>query len=196
MENKRVSDSESTDIILNAIDRLDTQKVDSLKKMLQFQLIKQAELEAELNRFLEKKGPNNSRVQKIQSRMVYNKGLFEALDLQIKLASSKTENLNPDAWRIQGIVFDTNKTLLPDLKVFIAIEKGKSYKDQLFSVTNNQGFYSITVEGEMVEKLRQTKIFLQVSDKKKNVIHTENKPLMPTRGIIDFEDILIPKYGG
>ncbi|MEO6671558.1 MAG: hypothetical protein ABIN36_18890 [Ferruginibacter sp.] len=195
MQKTSLSTEQTLKYTNDTISDIDEKKIEALEMGKVFQLLKHNHLKAELMRLTAKKGDKDIIVQKMEARIACNEIMFPALDLQMAIMKKGNDSYDPDTWRIQGFVFSANERPLK-LIVSLVSQKEQTTKIHLSSNTDDLGFFSITVEKQMIAKLKSLKLFLQVSDNKKNIIHKVDKTLLPAGGTIDIEDILIPADHG
>jgi hypothetical protein len=190
----KISDKQALDGVADGITQLDDQRLAELKNEKQLQEIKNEVINREAKRLAAKHGDNHPRVQKLQLRSNYNQSMFTGLDKEIEKASSKKEPLPVNAWRLNGKVIDKKEQPVPEITVFLADEDKNPIREVENSITDKTGYYSLTINEELIDRAQKEKWYLTAANKKQ-VLYHELNTFVPTRGIIDYQDILLGDEG-
>ena len=189
MARDNITDQEALDQIAESITQLDDQRLTELKNLKQLQEIKNEVINREAARLAAKHGKDHPRVQKLQLRSNYNASMFTGLDREIEKASSKTEPLPLNAWRLNGKVIDEKEQPVPDITVFFADENKNWIQELGNSCSDQTGYYSLTIKEELIDRAQKEKLYLSASNKDKQVLYFKLNTLVATRGIVDYQDI-------
>jgi hypothetical protein len=189
MKRTNITDKQALDQVADGITQLDDQRLAELKNEKQLQEIKDEVINREAKRLAEKHGDNHPRVQKLQLRSNYNQSMFAGLDKEIEKAAVKKEPLPANAWRLNGKVIDKKEQPLPGITVFFADENKNPIREVESAVSDETGYYSITINEELIDRAQKEKWYLEAANKKQVLYHAPNM-FVPTRGIIDYQDIL------
>jgi hypothetical protein len=195
MAKDRIADTKALDQIANGITKLDEQRLTELNNLKQLQEIKHEVINREAKRLAAKYGSDHPRVQKLEGRSNYNLSMFPALDREIDKASSKTEPLPLNAWRLHGKVIGEKQQPMPEITVFFADANKNWIREFGDSCSDQTGYYSLTIKEELIERAQKEKLYLSASNKNKEVVYHELNKDTPTKGIIDYRDICLAKGG-
>lgn len=191
-----ISDKQALDRAAESLTQLDDQRLAELKNEKQLQEIKNEVINREAERLAAKHGKDHPRVQKLQSRSNYNQAMFTGLDNEIEKAAAKTEPLPVNAWRLNGKVIDKKEQPVSDITVFFADEKGTWIRALGNSTSDKTGYYALTINEELIELAQKEKLYLTASDKNNKVLYHKLNTFVPTKGIIDYQDIILGEEGG
>jgi hypothetical protein len=194
MKRTNITDKQALEQLADGINQLDDQRLAELKNEKQLQEIKNEVINREAKRLAAKHGDNHPRVQKLQLRSNYNQSMFTGLDKEIEKASAKKEPLPANAWRLNGIVIDKKEQPVPGITVFFADENKNPIREVGNSVSDETGYYSLTINEELIDRAQKEKWYLAAANKKQVLYHALNT-FVPTRGIIDYQDILLGDEG-
>ncbi|MBK8488073.1 MAG: carboxypeptidase regulatory-like domain-containing protein [Bacteroidetes bacterium] len=189
MKSTKRNDKEISGDVIQLISQLDEQRLVELNNLEQVQKIKNEVLILEQKRLINKYGKDSPRIQKISSRLAYNKSMFVALDIEKQRASIETEPLPNNAWRIHGRVFDQKNNPVNGITIFLTDEKQNWIRELGNVCTSETGYYSITVDDKLIDSLKGTALYISVSDKNQQIIYRDKKSFIATKGLIDYRDI-------
>ena len=199
MKRRSPNDNDQISLILETQEQLDSQSSESLEffKLSQESLLEQRQ--AELKRLTVKYGRNNPRVQRLEAKVQQAGNVKRAVDVRMNIMKAQADPLPTDGWRIQGYVFNTDGEPLPGLTVMIGIKRddnketarAKAIDNSSLTVTNESGFYSITLTAEQLKAISQYSLYLYVLDNRKQIIFTSKDKLNPAPSTIDFLDATI-----
>lgn len=190
-----ITDIQALDRAAESLTKLDDQRLAELKNEKQLQEIKNEVINREAERLAAKHGKDHPRVQKLQLRSKYNQSMFTALDNEIEKASFKTEPLPVNAWRLNGKVMDKKEQPVAEITVFFADENGTWIRALGNSTTDETGYYALTINEELIELAQKEKLYLSASNKNQQVLYFELNNFAPTKGIIDYQDIILGEKG-
>jgi hypothetical protein len=186
------NEKETLDYIDDSATQLDEHRLAGLQESQNTQLIKDEILQREKKRLETKHGNTHPEVQEAESRTVYNKQMFTGLNNEIEKASIKTEPFNRTSWRVHGRVFNNESKPVKGLTVFLTDQNKRWIEILGSSCTNDLGYYALTVDEKMIDKIdKGQSLFLAVSDKNKKIIFTSAEALIPVKGVIIYRDIYI-----
>jgi hypothetical protein len=192
----KISDKLALDRAYESLPQLDDQRLAELKNEKQLQEIKNEVINREADRLAAKHGKDHPRVQKLQSRSNYNQSMFTGLDNEIEKASIKTEPLPANAWRLNGKVIDKKEQPVSDITIFFSDEKGTWIRALGNSTSDQTGYYALTINEELIELAQKEKLYLTATDKNNKVLYHKQNTFVPTKGIIDYQDIILGEEGG
>lgn len=195
MARDRITDTKALDQIADGITKLDEQRLTELNNLKQLQEIKNEVINREAKRLAAKYGSDHPRVQKLEARSNYNQSMLPALDREIDKASSKTEPLPLNAWRLHGKVIDEKDQPVPEITVFFADANKNWIRELGNSCSDQTGYYSLTIEEKLIERAQKEKLYLSASNKNKEVVYYELNTNTPAKGIIDYQNICLGKAG-
>ena len=187
----KISDKQALDRAAESLTQLDDQRLAELKNEKQLQEIKNEVINREAERLAAKHGKDHPRVQKLQSRSNYNQSMFTGLDNEIEKASFKAAPLPLNAWRLNGKVMDKKGQPVSDITVFFADEKGTWIRALGNSISDKTGYYALTINEELIELAQKDKLYLTATNKNQQVLYAELNTFVPTKGIIDYQDIIL-----
>jgi len=176
-----------------ATEQLDDIRVESLETVLSLKQDMSVEMKLEMERLVSKYGKGHSRVTFMQERVDSNEFAIQTLKIQSNLSRIKTDQFDPSWWRVQGFVSNEDGTPMKNQVVSLTGgTRSKSAANLGSSLTDETGFYTITIKEKLPATKSLERVFLQVSDKSKRNKFTYQKPLAITPGMIDIEDIIVP----
>lgn len=186
-----ITDQQALDRAAESRAQLDDQRITELKNEQQLQEIKNEVINREAERLAAKHGKDHPRVQQLQQRQSYNQSMFTGLNKEIEKTSVKIEPLPQNAWRLNGKVTDKKEQPAADITVFFADENKNWIRELGNSITDQTGYYSITITEQLLERAQKAKLYLAASNKNNQVLYFEPNIFTPTRGIIDYQDIIL-----
>ncbi|MBK6730917.1 MAG: hypothetical protein IPG60_08095 [Bacteroidetes bacterium] len=189
MKSTKRNDKEISGDVIQLISQLDEQRLVELNNLEQVQKIKNEVLILEQKRLINKYGKDSPRIQKISSRLAYNKSMFVALDIEKQRASIETEPLPNNAWRIHGKVYDQKNNPVNGMTIFLTDNKLNWLRELGSVCTSETGYYSITVDEKLIDSLKGTALYIGVSDKNQQNIYQDKNSFIATKGLIDYRDI-------
>lgn len=188
---KPKSEQEGPQFVADSIGKLDDQRLEELKKFQGMQSIKDEVLKKEKTRLEKKLGTKHPRVQTIESKLSFNKGMFAGLEKEIDKASIKQEPFDSTSWRVNGRVFDSDKKPVKSVTVYLSDTNKNWIKELGSACTDEKGYYSITLNQEEVKQFEKQPLYLTLSDKNKKTIYSDKNPLTAKAGLIDVKDIYL-----
>jgi hypothetical protein len=186
-----ISDKQALDGAAESLTQLDDQRLAELKNEQQLQEIKNEVINRETERLAAKYGKDHPRVQKMQLRQDYNRSMLNGLDKEIEKTSFKTEPLPLNAWRLNGKVMDKKEQPAADITVFFADANRNWIRELGNSITDQTGYYSLTINEQLIERAQKETLYLTATNKNNQVLYFEQNTFTPTRGIIDYQDIIL-----
>jgi hypothetical protein len=186
-----ITDKQALDQAAESLTQLDDQRLAELKNEKQLQEIKNEVINREAERLAAKHGKDHPRVQKLQSRSDYNQPMFTGLDNEIEKATNETAPLPVNAWRLNGKVMDKKEQPVSEITVFFADENRNWIRTLGNSTSDQTGYYALTINEELIELAQKEKLYLSASNKNQQVLYFELNTFVPTRGIIDYQDIIL-----
>lgn len=191
MEARSVGGNEAAKKISKLYDDVDGKKIERLEMAQLFHVIKKEMMEAESKRVTKKYGTKHARSEKAVAAIQQIKNISEALDMQLKFTKMNSTPFSTTSWSVQGFVTRESGKGVPGLLVSFITEKRKTANLQWTSKTDENGFYSLLLEKEALEKLASQPLFLIVMSKAKKLIQQGENALLPVPGVIDMQDIVI-----
>jgi hypothetical protein len=155
------------------------------------QEIKNEVINREAERLAAKHGKDHPRVQKLQARREFNQPMLTSLDTEIEKASFKPAPLPVNAWRLNGKVMDKKEQPVSDITVFFADENRTWIRALGNSISDQTGYYSLTINEDLIELAQKNKLYLSASNKNEQVLYFEQNTFVPTKSIIDYQDIIL-----
>jgi len=191
----RSHQAQALDRAAESITQLNDQRLAELKNEKQLQEIKNEVINREAQRLAAKHGKDHPTVQKLQVRSTYNQPMLSGLDAEIEKASGKTEPLPANAWRLNGKVIDKKEQPVPDIIVSFADENRNWIRELGNSISDEAGYYSLTISEQFIERAQKEKLYLSASNRNQQVLYFALNAFVPTRGIIDYQDIVPGEEG-
>jgi hypothetical protein len=96
---------------------LDLQRNQGLEQLKMLQTVQNSALEQEQKRLTAKYGIDHPRVEKINSRLIYNQGLFRDLDAEIDRSQIQVPTVDLNSWLGHGFVLDRSEDGIAGLTV-------------------------------------------------------------------------------
>ena len=174
------------------IDKLDGSRVEFLERSMFYNTLRMDQMKNEAARIAKKYGDNSQRVRKIESGIIDLKNMMRAVDMQIAIIKVNSKKFDADTWKIEGHVYANNK-FVEGYHIYLSPQEGKP--TEWADKTDSVGFYSITLDKETVEKLKDQKLFLFAAAGS-HIVYRGTKAMMPEIGGIEREDIPITKEDG
>lgn len=176
----------------DALQQLETTKLQAFERSKKFYLLKLAQQESELPRLVKKFGEENPRVKKIASQVNVLKNFNDSLDILIRIMKPQ-EPMEKTSWRIQGLITDRMGNPILERKVSVVVEEIQHGEDKRTkglgpwsTHTNEAGFYAIILTEMDLKTIEGLKVSLHVSERKKEkVMGRPLQLLSPRSGIID-----------
>jgi hypothetical protein len=187
MESFRTNNTSSGAHGDEAVDKLDKLRADSLTMAGQLHSLHAAQLEKEAERIAKKYGPGHPRVGEIAASIASTKSMLATIQLQSSLLKSNESDFDASSWRVQGSVTVAGQ---PGTGLSVSLSINQEPRGQFNGTTDKQGFFSITLEKDAVEKLKQEKLFLTVADANGKLIYRDKNPIEPQAGIIDTVNVV------
>jgi hypothetical protein len=188
--NSEISDIDDSHVN-KTVDDLESIRGESLDRFIYIQQLHQSMYELELKRLESKYGPNHARSQNLAGALEMNGAVQNALELQKAFMNSNSEEFEAGTWRVQGHVCSSDYSPLAGVRVSLAVDKELQQRDMRPSVTDNLGFYSITLDKKAVEQLKGKPVRVIVAGKYRGVVRADDSMLTPALDIIDIQNIVI-----
>lgn len=198
MESQKVTKKELFDKMDTAFKGVEDQRYKGLEKLKTIQLIRNQSLEKEKTRLEAIHGTGAPRVQKIDSRLEYNKYMFKGLDTEIQNAGINVPPLKPNTWMVSGVVFDSAGTPAKKLSIGLFDEGGKWLRDLGYGCTGENGYFSITYppDGKEIKDMyKSIVVFIRVFDANYHVLYKDDVPLLVEIGKMPYRRIFLPEEG-
>jgi hypothetical protein len=174
-----------------SVSQLDEQRLSGLQEFKTNQQVRDEVMQQEKIRLESKYGAGHPRVQKAESRLVFNQQMVAGLDKEIEKASIKTEPFDSNSWRIHGKVFDRDKKPVQGLTVYFSDQKKIWIKATGTACTNETGYYSLTLDEKTLGTYLKQPLWLSVSDKDKNILFLASVATYASKGSIVYQDIYL-----
>ncbi|MEI6682129.1 MAG: hypothetical protein WCO44_05855 [Bacteroidota bacterium] len=184
-------DTTAASIINESVTKLDEQRLAGLQDFQQQQSFRNSILQQEKSRLEEKYGSDHPLVLKIIPRIAMQEQVNAGLNREISKASVKTVPFVTTSWRIQGKVYDSGNKPVQGYTVFLGDNTGIWNSFTATSCTDETGYYSLTVDLNMMKRLKKTVLFICVSDKNKKLVYLGQDAYQPVGGAIAYKDILL-----
>lgn len=175
----------------SAFDQLNDSRATGLETAKNLLSIKHRNLQKEKERLTAKYGKEHAEVQKIEARLQYEEEMFNAMDVEIARTKSHPEPFVVTSWRVQGLVLNAQGEQQEGLTVYLTDEKQQVLPGTKHQCSDAQGFYSITLEKELVAQYQAAKVFLAVAGKEGKKLLTTAEPIAISAGTIDYRDIIL-----
>lgn len=180
----------------NGLKGTDEERLRGLQGLDRLRKIKTVNMKREKERLIKKRGAKDPRVQSLESKEKSNELLTRNLNLEIERAKTDVSTFNKDAWNLYGYVRDRDSKGVPNLTVGLYDENGKWIKQLGYACTDKRGFFSIIYpqKGKTTKEISESmKLFIHVSDRKKNVLYKDPDPLYLKIGQVDYREIYLPE---
>jgi hypothetical protein len=181
--------------IEDVFETVDDERVAGLEQVRTIQSIKNESLERERVRLARKYGEDHPRIQKIDSRLVYNQSLLKDLAVEIDRSKVEVPAIDANTWMVHGRVLDKTRAGIAGLTVSLFDEKGKWIREMGYSCTDERGYFAITYSAKEDGKQGSQRLFLTVTDREHRVLHREREPLCVRLGWIDYREMVIDDQG-
>jgi len=176
----------------NAMQFFDDNNLAELNMLKTFLQLKDRHLTAQKEFLAKKYGNDFEGIGPIDARLTFDAELSKALDAEVALSAINIPPFDKNSWRVQGFIYDANQKEIAQVMVtLVQSEKREPIKDSPSAVSDKNGFYAITLNGEQIKALKGVTVSLAVmtADQKLQVI-TESQ-LVPKIAKIDFFEIVL-----
>ena len=99
--------------------------------------------------------------------------------------------LTNSEWRVNGYVYNDDEVPQAGVTVFLANDKGEWFNDLGFDCTDENGYYSITLNKTAIDKHANTPLTLAVSNNQKKLLHLDPEKLIPAPAGLAFREIFL-----
>ncbi len=185
------TDTAAASFINESVTKLDEQRLAGLQDFQQQQSFRNPILQQEKSRLEAKYGSDHPLVLKIATRLGMQEQVNTGLNQEISKASVKNVPFDTTSWRIQGKVYDSGNKPVQGFTVFFGDNAGNWNSFTANSCTDETGYYSLTVDLNMMKRLKKAALFLCVSDKNKKLVYPGQDAYQPVSGAIEYKDILL-----
>jgi hypothetical protein len=171
---------------------LDLQRNQGLEQLKMLQTVQNSALEQEQKRLTAKYGTDHPRVEKINSRLVYNQGLFRDLDAEIDRSQIQVPTVDLNSWLGHGFVLDRSENGIAGLTV--SFYNAQEPIPQLgYACTDAKGYFAISYvsKNEETNFRANLSLFLTVSDPKQQILYRDPNPRSLQLGQIDYWRIVL-----
>lgn len=197
--NSRSSEKEILKKITESFLNSENLRAEGLRDIQFIHGIKDAALQKEHKRLVEKLGEAHPRVERIASRVRYNQGLFKELDSEIKKAEIRPPAFDLNRWMIHGFVRDKEGKPLKNVTVALYNDKGTQVKQIKHACSNTEGYYAVVYQPETeaeAEKIQVLDLFPGISDDRGRLMYLDPNPVRFTIGRIDYREFCMSDKGG
>ncbi len=179
----------------STVEQLDALRLKGLGDFQNNRLVKNEILIREKKRMEAKHGATHPKVLETQTKLTYQKEMAVGVEIEREKAAIKSEPFERNAWRLHGKVYEKDLKPVVGVTVYFSSER-KDWIEELGSYcTDETGYFTLTLKDEIIDKLKGNKIFVSVSDKNKKVLIIHQKPVLITKGSIDYIEICLNKDG-
>jgi hypothetical protein len=192
MENKRASNDDKLRQLIDAVDLMDETVSEQTEYSAALMQMKNDAMVKERDRLVKKYGQDNIVVRAFTERIAYHDTVNPVRKEVINHMKVRTDPPALDGWRVQGQVMDENTKPMPNINVLLIDEKRQPVRDLPTGCSNDDGYYSITVDKDQVKK-HQEKLFLAVVSKYKKVEQVDDEEMTASEGAIESRDIILKK---
>jgi hypothetical protein len=186
------TENENINRINKALDDLDVNRSQQLESLKQVKDVENDARKKEINRLSLKYGPDDPRIQTMRDQVDINKNLSGNLALEIERSNIAIPKFDKNTWMVHGRVLCEDMTGKEGLTVSFVDENGKWLRPLGYACTDAKGYFAITYDPAKDSKNEipaTLKMFLIVSDEKRNILFKDTEPLYVKIGRINYKDI-------
>ena len=174
-------------------ERLDTERIEGLKRMRVLQDIKKNSLEREKARLVEKYGADHPRARKVARRVAYDQSRIRELDAEIERSEIVPGEFDRNTWLVHGRVIDADGGPVEGAIVSVVDESSKPVEALGQATTDIRGYYElryVVEEGEQPVLDEGDDLFVTATDDEGAVVYRDETPLHVAVGLIDYRIIV------
>lgn len=174
--------------ILQDFDEHSGRQLEFYKEIL---TVKQLQLQQE-KAFREAKwGKQDQRVLDIENRLLRDGEVLKGLDIAINKSRLQTSPFTGNGWRIHGFVYDEKEEPKAGKKiVIIDAEKKEAVRNIKPVLSDENGYYSLTLTPEQLKSLKEAKWALAIVIGRQEMLVVRND-IVPGAGMLLYQDIRI-----
>jgi hypothetical protein len=193
MEKQEFSTENTADKIETSLGQLEDLRNAELENAQNLLLQKQQHLIKEKDRLTAKYGAQYPEIQRINLRIQLEEERTKAVTTEINRSKIPTEPFAVASWRVNGLVLNENGKTLEGITVYLVDERQQRPEGLQSTCSDGQGYFAITLDGDVVSKMKDKQLFLAAYSKdiRKPIIAPE--PLLARPGIIEYRDIFFTK---
>ena len=195
MENRSFSSEtiiKQLDKVLDDLDDSRTREMELAQDLLQ---AKHRHLEKEKKRMEAKYGPDHPEVKKIEARLVYDREMHPTLAAEMERSKVSPPPMPVTSWRVHGQVFNQDNSALAGLTVFLTDERYQWVRTLPFAVTDQLGYYALTLEPKQVPALKKQQLYLGISTSEQKIIYRGTEAFTVVPGVIEHRDLVLDPSG-
>ena len=191
MKLDQLSEKEISDKFNGGMQAAETGRADGLQKLQALQMVKNRAQIKEHRRLQAKLGPQHPRVQDLESRIQYNKGLAKDLTVEIDKSTIEAPVIDEKSWMIHGRVMDIELVGLSGVTIGIFDAQGRWLREAGHACTDERGYFAIVyvpaqkAGGDATQPVQR---FLHLIGPGDRLLHKDNDPLRPKAGRIEYRE--------
>jgi hypothetical protein len=212
MASKRRNQKSVLNEIDNTFDRIDTIRIDGLKRSQRLLTVKSKSFEREKERLTKKLGKDHPRVKKLSIKLQYYQKRYKVFNDEINKLNINVPKIDSTTYMVHGRVLDQNRNPLFKLTACLCNEKGEWIKELGYCCTDKRGYFSIRnqvsqkdkeqfkavrlnrmqqVESKWEAQFIGTPLFIMISDENKKIVYKDSRPLFIRPATIDYREIVL-----
>ncbi len=169
---------------------LDKTRISNLKDIESLLHIRRLALIGEERRLTTKYGEGYPGLNEIKARIAFDGELFKGLAMEISHAEIVVPESDKKTWRIHGRVFGKQNQPMPNVKVVLTDGNRRALKNIEPVMTDEKGYYSITVEENILGELQQKEIFIGIQGKKEKLPEIDTRRLSPKISTTEYRELV------
>lgn len=161
------------------LDSMKQARIAGLTDIIELQTMTRTLLQHEARRIERKSGAGHPRVKSLKARLKTNLELINTLNVEREVYAVVVPEVPEDSTLVHGRIIDENRRGIRHLIVCLVDEQSSPVNDVADSVTDNSGYFAVSLTAESVKRIRKNKpngIFLAVLTPGGELLHRERKP--------------------
>lgn len=197
MKNNNFKSEQVSEQINTVICSADQNRNESLQQFSELQSIQVELLQTERTRLLRKYGTStHPRVKRIEAKLNVATGLNREFQAEVEKTRVEVPPFNRKTWRIHGRVLTQDRQGIEGLTVSLFDKEKKWVRELDFTCTNERGYFVIDYLPKDSASDKPTisqsqPLILTVTDRDRQILHQEKRPLFIKLGVIDYREIIL-----
>ena len=176
----------------------DSARTEALEQLQQHSVAKANHLQRARARLVNRLGAEDPRVLELNGVIASNQLRTRALKLEVNRASASVAHADERDWTLHGYVWNQDLVGQPHLTVAPYDREGHWVQPLGYACTDKKGYFKLSYRqpsekevGEMGTFKKSLEIFVRISDQKKKVLATDQKPLKLELGQVEYREIFL-----
>ena len=176
----------------------DSARAEALEGLQQLSTAKINYLQRSRARLVDRLGAEDPRVLELNGVIASNQLRTRALKVEVDRASAGTVDADSRGWAVHGYVWNQDSVGQPNLTVATCDRDGQWVRSLGYACTDKKGYFKLSYRqssekgvDEMGTFNKSPEIFIRVSDQKKNVLTTDERPLRLELGQVEYREIFL-----